>query len=214
MVARESSVWHPSLDLAEDLRIIVLDIVTCAWQTAKTQLNAKSLETPITGRLVGEMLLEKNRRKIDYFRIEEEVGTRKSEDSPKPEGRIDIKIVYDFEEKNYWGIECKRVSGSKSDGLARKYVDEGVLRFASGKYSLGHPSAAMIGFVIDGNAAGAASLIAKAIKASTEVTASLCKAWAPAPQFGNHEHLYTTEHRQAGASEIVILHFFLPLTPK
>ena len=72
MVARQPYVGRPSLGLAEDALAAVLDLIECAWQTAKMYLNATSQETQIAGRLGGEMIREKKRRKISHFRIEEE----------------------------------------------------------------------------------------------------------------------------------------------
>jgi len=79
------------------------------------------------------MRAEKKQRGIANLRVEEEVGTRSSPGSPKPEGRIDVKVIYSFDEDEYFGIECKRVGGNRARDLAREYVTEGVLRFVGGK---------------------------------------------------------------------------------
>ena len=55
-------------------------------------------------------------------------------------------------------MECKRVT-SRNSGLAKKYVDEGIMRFVTGKYSPSHDWAAMLGFVIDSNSNGCINLI-------------------------------------------------------
>ena len=206
-------IGEPSLGLAVDTIATVLDLVEAGWQAAcaKRELTSASQETDIAGRLAREMIAEKRKRRISHFRIEEEVGTRASLSSPKPEGRIDIKIIYSFAEEEYFGVECKRVSGSKSDGLSKKYVENGVMRFVSGKYSPGHGWAAMIGFVVDGDPAGAVKLIAEAIAAAGNA-AGICDEWASEKRFGNHNHLYVTRHGQLPASRAVrILHLFLSL---
>ena len=214
MYGRSSQrIGHPSLGLAEDTIATILDLIEAGWKAtcAQGRLTQSSQETEIAGGLAGDMLVEKRRRKISYFRIEEEVGTRSSSLSTKPEGRIDIKIIYSFVEEEYFGVECKRVSGSQSDGLARKYVEHGVLRFVTGKYSPGHGWAAMVGFVVDGNTKGAVELISNSISLSKSET-RLCKAWAQETRFGKRQHLYFTGHTQQHRSSVIgILHFFLPL---
>lgn len=214
MVGKPSQhIGEPSLGLAEDAIATVLDLVEVGWQAAcaKGELSQSSQETEIAGRLAREMIREKRQRKISHFRIEEEVGTRSSLSSPKPEGRIDIKIIYSFAEEEYFGIECKRVSGSRADRLSKKYVDNGVLRFVSGKYSPGHGWGAMVGFVVDGNAEAAVKLIAEVIARSKDLVC-LCEDWVPEMRFGRHKHLYLTSHRQLPTSAAIrILHLFLSL---
>lgn len=206
-------IGQPSLGLAEDTIATILDLIETGWKATYAQgnLTHSSQETEIAGRLAGKMLTEKRRRKISHFRIEEEVGTRSSSLSIKPEGRIDIKIIYSFVEEEYFGIECKRVSSSKSDGLSKKYVEKGVLRFVAGKYSPGHGWAAMVGFVIDGDAQGAVQLVRDAISSNKD-TVRLCEKWTEEKRFGQHPHLYFTGHRQQSRSSTIgILHLFLPL---
>ena len=206
-------IGQPSLGLAEDTIATILDLVEAGWKAtcAQGSLTRCSQEPEIAGRLATEMLTEKRRRRIVHFRIEEEVGTRSSPRSTKPEGRIDIKIIYSLVEEEYFGIECKRVSGSKSDGLSKNYVEKGVLRFVSGKYSPGHGWAAMVGFVVDGDALGAVQLVSDAISSSKNEV-RLCEVWTEEKRFGQHQHLYFTGHRQGPCpSTIRILHLFLPL---
>ncbi|MCK4625223.1 MAG: hypothetical protein KAV00_07930, partial [Phycisphaerae bacterium] len=140
------SVGSPSLGLGEDLIATILDLLQVGWRAvvASGELNAASLEPDIAGRLGREMLAEKRRRKIRNMRIEEEVGTRYSLDALKVEGRIDIKVIYSFDEEEYFGIECKRVSSRKADRLAMEYVKKGIARFVTEKYSPGHNWAAMV----------------------------------------------------------------------
>ena len=207
------SVGSPSLGLGEDLIATILDLLQAGWRVVVTsgELNAASLEPDIAGRLGREMLAEKKRRRIRNLRFEEEVGTRFSLNAPKVEGRIDIKVIYSFDEEEYFGIECKRVSSCKADGLAKKYVEKGVTRFVTGKYSPGHNWAAMVGFVIDGKVSAAVDLVVESMTLRQKEI-RLKENWVVEERFGLIEHLYSTRHEQARHNgRITILHLFLNL---
>ncbi len=131
----------------------VLGIVVEAWSNVVVREEARTLttETDIAGYLGKEMITLKNRKfgRDAVFAIVEEVGTRSVDNTLKPDGRIDIQIRYSFVESEYFGIECKRVN-DKGNDLAKKYIQKGLMRFVTGKYSPGHDWMAMIGFVVDG----------------------------------------------------------------
>src|SRR5690348_324251 len=92
-------------------------------------------------------------KKLLYsYLIEEEIGTRSGSNPLKPDGRIDIKIIYSFDETEYFGIECKRANDTGND-LAKRHIQKGLMRFVTGKYSPNHDWMAMVGFVIDGKLA-------------------------------------------------------------
>ena len=64
-------------------------------------------------------------------------------------GRADIKILLktDFERNDaYFLVECKRIDGKSK--LNKKYIEEGVGRFISGKYSSYYGQNFMLGFVV------------------------------------------------------------------
>lgn len=205
-----NAVGQPALRLLRDIIATVLDVTIISWShlLAGKEVNAKSSEPDIAGRLGRAMIAEKNRRNLKNFRIEEEVGTRSSLNAPRTEGRIDIKIIYSFDEREYFGMECKRVSG-KSRKLAKKYVDQGVMRFVTGKYSHGHEWGAMLGFVIDGNYSGCISLICDHLN-KTRKTNGMKDKWAAEKNLGSCQNLYRTYHRQnAHSSLLTLLHLFL-----
>jgi hypothetical protein len=201
-----------AIRLPLDIIATVLDITMVGWShvISSKQVSISSTEPEIAGHLGREMILEKNSRSglKNQIRIEEEVGTRSSPTSEKPEGRIDIKIIYSFDEAEYFGMECKRIT-SKNSRLVKKYVDEGIMRFVTGKYSPGHDFAAMIGFVIDGKLTDCIDLVrAQLTKYCQE--ACLAEDWAVEPDFGLQKDLYRTAHRQQGQSVLLrLLHLFL-----
>ena len=211
-----ASVGRPSLDLEGDLIATVLDLLRVGWTAVcvSGEIMPDSTEPQIARRLSREMISEKKRRGINRLRFEEEVGTVSSPDAIRVEGRIDVKVIYSFDENEYFGIECKRVSGRRGDGLADKYVDEGIARFVSGRYSPGHRWAAMSGFVIDGEVVRSVELVAAAVVSKKRAIA-LVEGWATEDRFGRQEHLYRTRHRQSGRdSHINLLHFFLAMNPQ
>lgn len=198
-----------------DLRDIiakVLELVKSAWAQvlARKEINNESLEPDIAGCLGREMIAQKKHWPPPaQFRLGEESGTRSSPEVVRPDGRIDIMVTYSFNEEEYFGIECKRVSGTDNE-LARLYVDKGVKRISSGKYSRGHKWAALMGFVIDGDSQGCADLIKSRIEKARE-DVHLLTEWTRAKNFGNHEHLYTTRHKQRNDKNaiITVLHLLL-----
>jgi hypothetical protein len=201
-----------AIRLPLDIIATVLDITMVGWSyvISSGKANISSTEPEIAGHLGREMTAEKNRRPglKNQLRIEEEVGTRSSLTSDKPEGRIDIKIIYSFNEAEYFGMECKRVT-SKNSRLAQKYVDDGVMRFVAGKYSPSHDWAAMVGFVIDGNSNGCINLIRNYLTRKCQETC-LEEDWAVDTSFGATPNLYGTSHRQQGRSFLFrLLHLFL-----
>lgn len=199
--------------LPKDIMSAVFDITMIAWSKviASREINISSDEPIIAGYLGKAMTKEKNSRpKLkERIRIEEEVGTRSFPNLPKPKGRIDIKIIYSYNENEYFGMECKRVSSTKPDrDLAKDYVLKGVKRFVEGTYSLGHDYAAMLGFVIDGKINDCIDLICDRLnKYKNDIC--LKEDWVDEQSFGTTQNIYRTSHLQNGQDIISILHLFL-----
>ncbi len=194
----------------------VLGIAVEAWSNVVTREEIRDLttETDIAGCLGKEMVALKKRKfgRDALFRIEEEIGTRSGDNPLKPDGRIDIKIIYSFVEAEYFGIECKRVN-DKGNDLAKKYIQKGLMRFVTGKYSPGHDWMAMVGFVVDGKLAESIERIQGFLTIQARRT-RLKSEWVQEKRFGVYEHLYCTSHSQRGKdSAITVLHLFLPLQP-
>ncbi|MFN6396378.1 MAG: hypothetical protein ACK4V9_18295 [Aphanizomenon sp.] len=199
--------------LPKDIISTVFDITIIAWSKVITNrgINIRSTE-PVIARYLGRaMTEEKNSRpKLkERIRIEEEVGTRSFPNLPKPKGRIDIKIIYSYNENEYFGMECKRVSSTEPNRyLATDYVREGVERFVEGTYSLGHDYAAMLGFVIDGKINDCIDLICDRLnKYKNDIC--LKEDWVDEQSFGTTQNIYRTSHLQNGQDIISILHLFL-----
>lgn len=208
----------PTTTLSIDLIATVLDITIVGWSKviANKETNTKDLEPKIAGCLRRAMKQEKDLRPglKNQIRIETEVGTLKSPESIEPEGRIDIKIIYSFDEAEYFGMECKRISstGKEDRKLATKYVKNGVLRFVDGIYSSGHDWGAMLGFVIDRKTDDNIKLIQERInKYKKEIC--LERKWTIEKDFGSISNLYRTCHQQKNHNSLInILHLFLEIS--
>jgi hypothetical protein len=200
--------------LPKDIMSAVFDITIIAWSKviANQEINISSTEPVIAGYLGRAMTKEKNSRpKLkDRIRIEEEVGTRSFPNVPKPKGRIDIKIIYSYNENEYFGMECKKVSSTEPKRyFATDYVLEGVKRFVEGTYSIGHDYAAMLGFVIDGKVTECIDLIRDRLN-KYKNNISLKEDWVDEPGFGKTQNIYRTRHIQDGQNNLMtILHLFL-----
>lgn len=205
---------QPTTTLSIDLIATILDITIVGWSkvVANKEVNTNDLENKIAGCLRRAMKREKDNRPglKHQIRIETEVGTLKSPESIEPEGRIDIKIIYSFDEAEYFGMECKRISSSKPDrDLSTKYVKNGILRFVEEVYSPGHDWGAMLGFVIDKKMNDNIQLVQERInKYQKEVC--LQKNWMIEQNFGSISNLYRTCHKQKLHSSLInLLHLFL-----
>ena len=187
----------------------VLDITVAAWpHLRKSQrVGPSDKEKDITDQLRWEMVAEKQRRDPSpQLRFEREVQV------DDPEGHIDVYVIYSFDETNYFAMECKKVT-DRHKKPADYYIQGGICRFSSGKYSLGHPCGAMIAFVTDGTAEAAADFLGRKIfefdKNETKIKTDWD--WQPEKQFGHFPNLFSTMHGQTGTrNTILLLHLFLP----
>ena len=203
-------IGQPSTDLALGLIATIVEIVAIASKkiTQERLIDTESDENEITNQLRQKMIEEKNARNaalggVLTLRIEGEVGTFHT-----TAGRIDLKVIYDFDERNYFGVECKRLS--KDDrSLDRKYVTNGLARFLAGKYSYNHQWGMMVGYVISGTCQQAADCVRERM-CENSYDLHTVSSLAQETRFGNHRHLHSSRHRQETPQEtiITVLHYF------
>jgi hypothetical protein len=203
--------------LLEDVVATILDITVKAWPAvaAGGKVGPQSHEDEISDELRWEMDAEKKRRRpVPHLRFERETQSDLP-DKSRDVGLIDVFVIYSFEQREYFAIECKRLKDADS-ALARLYVTEGVHRFVSGKYSLGHPYASMVGFVCSGRSADVAALVEKTLTTFDREVSGMSteSSWQPERRFGAHPLLYSTRHAQIGVSnEITLLHLYFDFPP-
>lgn len=144
----------------------------------------------------------------DEARILDDADPGALDENPDEAVRIDLAVRHNgMPRAIYYGIEAKVLTtqtiGSRRPGKSvSDYVDEGVARFACGAYAAGHESAAMVGFVIAGDAAA----LVDAINTALGTTCRRLLATAPAIQ-GFTDH-YSSEH-DCPAGPILLHHLFL-----
>lgn len=181
----------------------VVHLVVKAWPhvVAHPEVHAASSENEVSDllcRLLAEM---KKACGVENIRFQREVQT----ESGLVRGRIDIMTIYSFHEHEYFGIECKRV-GAGIVSLADKYVDDGVMRFVSTKYSRGHDRGAMLAFVMTGCADDAAALLEPRVNsASTAVV----RGWCADNRFTDYDGTYSSVHRTDGQIDVELVHLLL-----
>jgi hypothetical protein len=193
-----------------DIIPIVLDLIYGAWPKVckGATVNSTSHEPAIAGALYHELWnLKRTRRITGPPTIECEAASFSNKQLLIPDGRIDFKLIYGWQQNDYFSIECKRVSSTDTN-LARLYVMEGVVRFTSGKYAAGHDWGAMLAFVIDSDPTGSATLInSKLEKLSAETF--LSGGILAETSFGSRNHLYRSTHtpqHQKGLLNIIHLY--------
>jgi hypothetical protein len=199
--------------IIEDVVATVLDITVAAWPhlCEKKYVSPSDKEDHITDQLRWEMVSEKNRRRpCPQIRFERETQ-RDDPEGDFPTGLIDVHVGYSFDETEYLAIECKKVN-DRQETPAKKYIENGICRFSSGKYSPGHPYGAMIAYVTEGTAESAAKYLGdQVLKYDTAVTRIKCGwGWKRESQFGSIPNLHSTKHGQIGTRNTIhLLHLFL-----
>jgi hypothetical protein len=203
----------PKFLVSKDLVATIVDLILSAWATAITKKKIKNDqdEPTIAGILGDFMKKEKNRRNLkEQIRIEEEAGVR-AHGSTKTSGWIDIKIIYSFDENEYFGIECKRVN-SVGRKLALKYVEDGVMRFVDGRYALGHSLGLMLGFIVDNQKKRTIGAVKREIS-NHRIELHTTMNWRRERGYGGYPNLYRTGHEQyPSKSTIILIHCFV-MTP-
>ena len=128
--------------------------------------------------------------------IEPNLGTQ--------DGRNDIRFYPPSHARQtiFFTAECKRLHVNTASGfksLANKYVDEGVIRFAEGKYSSGLPCGGMIGYVMDDRMDQALQSVLREIEKKKWRSRLRLRAKAKTPSGAIQSHRWSidTEHRRS-----------------
>jgi hypothetical protein len=144
----------------------IVSLVLDTW-TALPKPTRDDHETAISRSLRNAMRQAKNLSRALPCLIDREV-VEDDPESGEEKGRIDIRFIQGCDESVYFAFECKRLNVPANGGcksLAREYVDEGMMRFVTGKYATGLTQGGMIGFVMDGKSATATAKVDEAIRA-------------------------------------------------
>ena len=118
---------------------------------------------------------------------------------------------YPRDQRWYLGVEAKKL-GSSSSRWANLYVREGVLRFETGKYSLGHDHAVMLGYVVTGPIDGAVTRVKAAMDRNAVKTRQLAQ-FSPDRGTYDHPYIYSSRHLQDSAQEpFKVVHLLVDLS--
>ena len=106
---------------------------------------------------------------------------------------------YPRDQRWYLGVEAKKLGGAANQ-LTNLYVREGVLRFVTGKYSLGHDHAVMLGYVVAGPMDEAANKVKAAMDRNAIKTQQIAQ-FFPDRYVYDHPYIYSSRHTQNGVQE-------------
>jgi hypothetical protein len=132
----------------------VTDAVEAAWPVCITPLqrkkNAMTHEDHITEHLVHALIRTKKLPGRIVYQYT--LFTEAADQSVSVSSNIDFILTVGTDEDVYLACECKRLNvpyKSGIRGLVGEYVNEGLMRFATGKYANGLPLAMMLGYVMN-----------------------------------------------------------------
>jgi hypothetical protein len=167
MCEGDSSQWA---DLFPDgLVPKIIDLICQAWAGTRL-MKSDRLEVPITRKLHSSLLRLKGQRKGPN-RLPFTIWVESSEIDPTSDtekGRIDIRFLHGHREEVYFAVECKRLNvrnKKKLSTLASEYVNEGMMRFITGKYAEGLDKGCMLAYVMNGQIPAAIESVRRAVEA-------------------------------------------------
>lgn len=204
-------IGSPGLGLSEDEILTAINLICTGCMEACSSVHVGMLEVPINVVVRKAMRRVKQRLGLTNIQIggEYELLNMESE-GPDLTGRIDITLQYAHQfgdEDNCLVIECKRVAPDDST-LISKYVDEGVDRFATGKYSLGHGLGFMLGYVLRVPIGMLAARIDEKIQSRYGESARL----SVVPPHRYSLSMHRGNVPQGNTSRIVLIHIFVDMS--
>ncbi|RVT81627.1 hypothetical protein DXV76_20300 [Rhodobacteraceae bacterium CCMM004] len=123
------------------------------------------------------------------------------------DGRIDLVLFWSQDPSSYLAYEAKRLHVQMPSGfqaLSGKYVNDGLKRYATEKYSEGLPFGGMLGYVLDGDLEGASNKIA-AVLTNNPGAISLSAGPNSLPEIGAARR-FETRHIRPNGTEIHVAH--------
>jgi hypothetical protein len=205
------SIGRLSVGIPEALLSTVFEVVMAAWPRVLDcgLVTTASGEDDITDVLFDKMYEEKLKRDLEGIDFDREPQSNLRHDK-HPLGYIDVKVSYDSWRKyHYFAIECKKVSAAKR-ATGVKYIEEGVLRFVTKKYSAGHRWGGMIAYVCEGDARSCATMLGNLLSKHKTRETNVRRAWSQEDRYCTFPHFYSSDHAQAGHAQVItLLHLLL-----
>jgi hypothetical protein len=178
---------------------------------SKRSRKSAPLEDPITRDLIIRLRRDDTIRSHLIINSQRELLPDSPEEGdPDPLGYLDIAVEFFIRNDQLClAIECKRLNVARETGppetLARKYVEEGMMRFVSGRYSAELPLGGMIGYVMDGDPGAAHAAIHREI----ERAAVMLRCESPYIVVLHHPVYFSTDHARP-LVPIQLRHLLLP----
>lgn len=142
-------------DLAKELgfdgKMAILRVICRAYKNLYKigKITSTSSETEITEELYIELQIEWKGANIPLIPIHEKSHGKKNEGRGKTP-TIDFCFRGRWNPNSYFGAECKLLN-INDNKLYKKYIENGMYRYISGKYSEKCSTGMMIGYIVIGN---------------------------------------------------------------
>ena len=172
MIIGSSSLWRNSLI---DIDKKVIDCVERVWPEVISRLTQMEREDNITQRLVDLLRDDRIICQFGFLDIHFKLREKDRAGDYTTKGILDMALFLDQDHEKYIAYECKRLNivseqGKRVASLAGAYVEEGVVRYVTAKYSEKLPYGCMLGYVMDGDTDFAFQQIKTAVRDRKSLT--------------------------------------------
>ena len=211
MIAGDPAAWADRFRSFDEW---FLERVAAVWPRCLAVLPDRPDEDTITTNLVDLLLRDSAvLRQFHWIELQYVPLGHSPQGAAYSMGRIDVAVILNQDRDRYLAYECKRLNHVREDGrrrsLAGEYVTEGLSRFVTEQYSENLPVGCMLGYVLDGDAAYAASSVREKITACGREIALIGQPKDEAVV--GVATRFSSRHRRQGDGEIEVRHALLPM---
>lgn len=144
------------------------------WPTVIARLSQEEREDNITKRLVNLLRKDRGVCNLGFLNIHYKLDEEDQQGDFTTKGILDMALFLDQDYERYIAYECKRLNivdstVKRTASLAGSYVEEGLIRYSTAKYSEKLPYGCMIGYVMDGDMSFAIQQLSAAIAKRKEL---------------------------------------------
>lgn len=202
-------------ELVPEIEEAILDLVVDGFNRWRAErfVRYRDHEDDYTVRLVRRMNDVRRERNLAlvprYQHVEPSDAMFEGREDPARAPHIDVTVSWDFlADDAYFSIECKRLA---PNDLARRYVTEGMARFARGYYGAKSGTGGMVGYIIRGSAPEVLRRVNMNVERSPHFGSG--DVLKPAKSMRTLKTVYTSSHiRGSPFLPIRITHLFFDLT--
>ncbi|HHJ20832.1 MAG TPA: hypothetical protein ENJ84_13565 [Gammaproteobacteria bacterium] len=206
MIIGTSSFW---LERIKDIDKSLIECVERVWPSVIARLRNTEREDNITQRLVDVLRADRAICNIGFLVPHHKLREADCAGDYTTKGILDMALFVDQDYERYIAYECKRLNivnrdGKRTGSLAGAYVEEGVVRYATAKYSEKLPYGCMIGYVMDGDRKFALQQLISALKKRKKLVK--LESDEIEAKDGYFTEFETSHRRNTGNSEIEVRH--------